>query len=76
MIAWIGHVWKVHGTKVIGFGTTLVGALALLDHETLDVISTALGPTNGPRLTRGLLVLSGLATAYRGFQNSRPKETP
>jgi len=62
-----------HATKVIGFCTAAIGALALLDHETLDLIGQVFGPKGGPIVTRGILIISGLATAYRGYENSQPK---
>lgn len=66
-------LWVNHGTKIIGFVTSAIGALALLDHETLDLIGQILGPNNGPIFTRVILLISGLATAYRGYRNSAPK---
>lgn len=70
MIDWLKTLWHTSGTKLIGFTTAGAGALALLDHETIDLIGTAFGPKGGPRVTRGLLILAGLGTAYRGFKNS------
>jgi uncharacterized membrane protein YuzA (DUF378 family) len=70
----ISTIWKSHGTKIIGFATSAIGALALLDHETLDLIGQVFGTKGGPRVTRGILIISGLATAYRGYKNSQPKE--
>jgi hypothetical protein len=69
-------LWSQHGTKLIGFTTSVIGALAVLDHETLDLIGQAFGPKGGPRITRGILIVSGLATAYRGYRNSQPKDPP
>jgi hypothetical protein len=76
MIAFIKQAWHTSGTKLIGFVTSGFGALALLDHETLDLIGQVFGPKGGPRLTRGILIVSGLATAYRGYRNSQPKDPP
>jgi hypothetical protein len=73
VIAWLKSLWIQHGTKVIGIGTSITGALALLDHETVDLIGKAFGPEGGPRVTRGLLIVAGLGTAYRGFKNSQPR---
>lgn len=70
----IKYLWTKHGTKLIGFGTSVVGALSLLDHETMDIIGKVFGPQGGPRVTRGILLIAGLGTAYRGFKNSQPKE--
>lgn len=67
-------IWKSHGTKVIGFATSLIGALTLIDHETLDLIGQTCGPKGGPRVTRAILLIAGLATAYRGYRNSQPKD--
>ena len=65
------NLWAAHGTKIIGFVTSLVGALALLDHETLDLVGQVFGPEGGPRITRAILIISGLATAWRGYTNSQ-----
>jgi hypothetical protein len=64
-------LWSQHGTKLIGFTTSVIGALALLDHETLDLLGQTLGPVQGPRVIRVILIVSGLATAYRGYRNSK-----
>ena len=67
----IASVWKNHGTKVIGFGSAALGALAYIDHSTIQVVETTLGPKYGPITSHGLLIGAGLATAYRGFKNSQ-----
>jgi hypothetical protein len=66
----INDFWRNHGTKLIGFLSTAIGALEFLDSTTLRVIERALGPQWGPRVSNGVLILAGLATAYRGFLNS------
>ena len=66
--------WKGHGTKIIGFGTAAVGALAYIDQQTIHLIETFAGPTHGPHIAQGIMITSGLMTAYRGFTNSKPKE--
>jgi hypothetical protein len=73
---WLKNLWKSHGTKVTGFATAALGALTYVDHETLNLIQGTFGPKYGPHVTHGILVASGLLTAYRGFSNSAAaKET-
>jgi len=64
-------LWKQHGTKIIGAFSTVAGMLLLLDHETIDLMASLFGPVWKPRITRALLILIGLGTAWRGFTNSR-----
>ena len=68
---WLMQKWRESGTKILGFGGVILGSLSLLDHETIDVIGQTFGPTWGPRVTHGLAIAGGVATAYRGFTNSR-----
>jgi hypothetical protein len=68
--------WTVHGTKILGFGTSIAGTIALLDHETMDVIGKMFGPTWEPRIVRGLMALAGLIVARRGFKNSNASNPP
>jgi len=68
--------WKANGTKIIGYVTAAVGILAYVDTETINLIGSLFGPTDGPRVVRGLMIFSGLATAYRGHYNSRHHDDP
>jgi hypothetical protein len=70
---WISALWAKHGTKLLGFGGIVLGSISLIDHETMDIIGHTFGPVWGPRVTHGLAIFGGLATAYRGFANSQPK---
>lgn len=63
--------WGSHGTKIVGFGTSIAGTLALLDHETMNVIGNMFGPVWEPRVVRALMALAGLIVARRGFMNTR-----
>ena len=72
----ITDLWHKHGTKVIGYGSAVVGAITWLDHETVNEIGAFLGPTHGPSVVHGILVASGLVTAYRGHVNTRQATTP
>jgi hypothetical protein len=60
-----------HATKVIGFGSSVLGAISLVDATTLHLIEQALGPHKGHQVSSALLIIGGLGTAYRGFQNSK-----
>ena len=51
-----------------------MGALSYLDHETVQIIERTVGPKYGPPVSHGLIILGGLATAYRGFTNSRRRD--
>lgn len=66
--------WNKHGTKIIGFGTAVIGMVTYIDQETVKLIESTLGPKHGPIVSHGIMVTAGLMTAYRGFTNSRPKE--
>ncbi len=70
-------IWAGHGTKLSGFGMSVLGTLTLLDHETIDLIGQTLGPDWGPRLKHGILIIGGLMVARRGYTNSsQPKGPP
>lgn len=73
MIQKLKDLWAHSGTKVIGFGTTALGALSLLDATTVHLIEQTFGPHWGHRVSSGLLILGGVGTAVRGFTNSKPK---
>lgn len=68
--------WHKHGTKIIGFGTAVVGFLEYVDHATVQLIETSLGPKWGAFVSHLILVAAGLATAYRGFKNSQKASLP
>jgi hypothetical protein len=59
--------WTNHGTKILGFGTALITAVSYIDEKTVNIIQTTLGDA----WAHGILIVSGLATAYRGFVNSQ-----
>jgi|SRR5580700_906931 hypothetical protein len=63
-------IWTHAGTKVIGWATAAVGALALLDSTTIQVIGNWLGPVWGPRFAFGCLIAAGLLTKQRGNRNT------
>jgi hypothetical protein len=63
--------WQKHGTKVIGFGSSIIGTLTYIDRETLHIIDDTLGPIWGPRVTHALMIVAGLMVAKRGFSNDR-----
>ena len=63
--------WQNHGTKVIGFGTALLGTLSMIDATTVHLIEQLLGEHWGHRVSAALLILGGVGTAWRGFTNSR-----
>ena len=63
--------WRNHGTKIIGFSTTVLGALSMLDATTIHVIENTFGAHWGHRVSAALLILGGVGTAWRGFNNSK-----
>jgi hypothetical protein len=62
--------WHKHGTKLIGFVSSAIGVVELIDSTTWQVIERLLGPQLGKVVSNGVLILSGVMTAYRGFRNS------
>jgi len=60
-------VWHKHGTKLLGFGTTALGVITYVDKETVNMLQDVIG-VHGVHY---VLVASGLATAWRGFTNSK-----
>jgi hypothetical protein len=68
--------WTNHGTKIIGFGSTVVGVITYIDQETIKVIESALGPIWGMRVRLLIFITAGLATAKRGFTNQQKGPPP
>ena len=68
---WLRAQWHHNGTKILGLGGTLIGSLSLLDHETIDMIGNTLGPNWGPRAKCALMIIGGVAVAFRGYRNSQ-----
>lgn len=71
MIQWWNDFWGQHGTKLIGFGSTIIGAISMIDATTAHLIDDFFGPHWGHRISSGLMIVGGIGTAYRGFTNSR-----
>lgn len=67
---WVSNYWKTHGTKILGFGSAIVGAIEYIDHQTVQLIESTFGPKHGPVISHIIMVVAGLLTAYRGFSNS------
>lgn len=65
--------WTEHGTKILGYATAAVGILEYLDEQTIKAIEFVAGPKAGPIISHGLVAISGLLTAKRGFTNSAKK---
>lgn len=70
-MTWLSRQWQASGTKMLGYGGALISILTLLDHETIDMIGQTFGPVYGPRVTHALALAGSLATAYRGYENSK-----
>lgn len=70
MIAWWKQFWKNHGTKVIGFGSSIIGAVSFLDATTIHLLEETFGPHRGHQISSVLLIIGGIGTAWRGFTNS------
>ena len=66
-------IWALHGTKVLGFAGSLIGTISLIDSTTVHLIEEFFGPHCGHQVASALMIIGGLATAWRGFQNSQPK---
>ena len=73
MIEKLKAIWIGHGTKLIGFGSTLLGAISMLDATTVHYIADTFGEHRGHQVTAAFMIIGGLGTAWRGFQNSQPK---
>jgi hypothetical protein len=70
-VKWLSNLWATHGTKILGFGGTLLGAISMIDATTTHLIEEVLGPHRGHQVASALMVVGGIATAYRGFKNSQ-----
>jgi hypothetical protein len=66
-------MWHNDGTKMIGYASTALGAVSMIDATTVHIIENFVGPHWGHRVSAGLLVLSGIGTAYRGYKNTTVK---
>lgn len=62
-------LWKKHGTKVIGYVSAVAGIVEFIDMKTVNLIETSF-PKYGPYVSHGILIASGVMTAYRGHKNS------
>lgn len=69
----VRDLWSQHGTKLIGFGSTVLGVVSLIDASTLHVIDELFGPHWGHRVSSGLMVVGGIGTAWRGYTNSKAR---
>lgn len=66
MLAWLREKWRLHGTKILGVLTAIVGALNAASVE----IGTLLSERERHIFT-ALLVALGYLTVQRGFANSK-----
>lgn len=71
MIEHVQCVWHRSGTKILGFGTALIGLLEFIDQNTIQLVSSGLGPKWGPITAHGIQIVTGIMVARRGFINSR-----
>lgn len=62
--------WQENGTKIIGYATTLVGILGVLDAGTVGLVTKAIGPVWGGRFALVCMISAGVATALRGHKNT------
>lgn len=67
----IRTLWKNHGTKVIGYATTVAGTIGALDPDTMTALLTAIAGERGPSLAMAVI---GAITAYRGHLNTKGKK--
>lgn len=56
--------WDKHGTKIIGYASTISGLFGSVDPKALDALF-------GNRTAAIMLALAGAVTAYRGHRNSK-----
>lgn len=63
--------WKDHGTKILGFGSMVLGAVEMLDAHTIQIVQSTLGPRWGAIVSGALQIVAGFAVAQRGFLNSK-----
>lgn len=66
--------WAEHGTKILGFGSAAIGMLEYVDEQTIKAVEFVAGPKAGPVISHGLVALSGLLVARRGFINTAKKK--
>ena len=71
MIATLKLWWAEHGTKILGFGSTAIGTLSMIDATTVHLIEQTFGPHWGHRIASGLMILGGIGVAARGFTNTK-----
>lgn len=64
--------WDGHGTKIIGFGSFTVGVITAIDQGTVHLIENMFGKL----YANAILIVSGLATAWRGYINSTKTPPP
>lgn len=60
--------WDLHGTKIIGWAATFIGAIAAADPTIVTGIINAIAGERGPAIA---VVVGGLLTVYRGHRNSK-----
>lgn len=70
---WFKQLWAEHGTKVLGYGSILIGALAEIDERTAQLIASLFGHAKETMVLHLLLAFGGVMTAMRGYKNSQPK---
>lgn len=66
--------WADHGTKILGFASAAVGVLEYVDDQTIKAVEFVGGTHYGPILSHGLVAVSGLLVARRGFLNTAKKK--
>lgn len=65
--------WDLHGTKIIGYTATAIGAMAATDPTVVTSIINAVAGERGPAIA---VVVGGLLTVYRGHRNSKKNAAP
>lgn len=66
--------WIEHGTKILGFFTAAIAILEYIDAQTIQAVEFVLGHKYGPIASHGLIALSGILAAKRGWANTAAKK--
>jgi hypothetical protein len=69
---WIQRLYANHIQKIMGYLIAGVGVLEYIDSSTINLVATALGPTYGPIVARGIQISAGLMVAYRASTVKKP----
>lgn len=72
----LSRTWKHHGTKILGYGSALIGVLEAIDEKTVNLLAYLAGPKWGPIVSAVIMAGAGIAVAFRGHTNSTQANPP